>query len=77
MRADRDNRRVDDVTCELLLQLRHLYDVDTFLAIDDNPTAIALWRSLDIATARAPGWDEPIHDRPLDRITPPRYPPQS
>jgi beta-phosphoglucomutase-like phosphatase (HAD superfamily) len=58
MRADHDNRRDDDVKRDLLIRMRHLYDVDPVLAIDDNPTVIALWRSLGIPTVRVPGWDE-------------------
>jgi phosphoglycolate phosphatase-like HAD superfamily hydrolase len=60
MRADHDDRRDDDVKRDLLIRMRHLYGVEPVLAIDDNPTVIALWRSLDIPTVRVPGWEEEI-----------------
>jgi hypothetical protein len=67
MRADHDNRRDDDVKRDLLIRMKHLYDVDPVLAIDDNPTVIALWRSLGIPTVRVPGWDEHMPTAPMTR----------
>ena len=33
-------------------------DYDVKLAIDDNPSIVALWRSLGIPTLVVPGWDD-------------------
>lgn len=62
MRSDNDHRRDDDVKRDLPIRMRHLYDVEPVLAIDDNPTVIALWRSLKIPTVQVPGWhtDPPV-----------------
>ncbi len=60
MRADHDDRRDDDVKRDLHDRMCELYGVTAVLAIDDNPTVIALWRSMNIPTVRVPGWEEEI-----------------
>lgn len=56
MREDGDHRKDFDVKRDILASLRERFEI--VLAIDDNPSVIALWESEDIQTIRIPGWVE-------------------
>lgn len=58
MRRD-DDQRVDvEVKREILARIRRTHRV--VLALDDNPSVIALWQSEHIPVIVVPGWDDPI-----------------
>jgi phosphoglycolate phosphatase-like HAD superfamily hydrolase len=54
MRRDDDTRRDVEVKREILAKIRQRYDV--ILAVDDNPSVIALWESEGIPVRLVPGW---------------------
>lgn len=58
MRRDDDQRADVEVKREILAHIRRTHDV--VLALDDNPSVIALWRSEHIPVIVVPGWDDPI-----------------
>jgi hypothetical protein len=55
-RADRDGRRDVDVKRDILVAILRTYDV--VLAVDDNPSIIALWNEERIPVVTWPGWPE-------------------
>jgi FMN phosphatase YigB (HAD superfamily) len=57
MRRNGDQRKDVEVKREILAKIREHYDV--VLAVDDNPSVIALWESEGISVKRVPGWIEP------------------
>lgn len=57
MRADGDRRRDAEVKRTLHGLVSEQFT--PVLAIDDNPSIVALWRELGIPTVRVPGWIEP------------------
>lgn len=61
MRADRDERRDDEVKRDLYEMMRRR-GYDPVLAIDDNPVVVALWQSLSVPTVVVPGWIDPKDD---------------
>ena len=56
MRGNDDDRRDVEVKRDMLATIRRAWI--PVLAIDDNPSIIALWESEDIPTVRVPGWLE-------------------
>jgi phosphoglycolate phosphatase-like HAD superfamily hydrolase len=58
MRSDDDERRDDDVKRDLYAAMRRR-GYEPVLALDDNPTVVALWQALSIPTVVVPGWDTP------------------
>lgn len=56
MRANDDNRRDVDVKRDILAEIRKEYV--PLVAVDDNPSIIALWESEGIQTYTIPGWDQ-------------------
>lgn len=58
MRRDNDQRYDVDVKRDILRSIRQTHRV--VLAIDDNPSIIALWESQHVPVLVVPGWDDPI-----------------
>lgn len=56
MRDDGDHRKDFDIKRDILASLRERFEI--VLAIDDNPSVLALWESESIQTIRIPGWVE-------------------
>ena len=56
MRPDADERPDVEVKRDILSRLREHYRIA--LAVDDNPSVVALWRAEDIPVVRVPGWPE-------------------
>jgi phosphoglycolate phosphatase-like HAD superfamily hydrolase len=57
MRRNGDQRKDVEVKREILTKIRQHYDV--ILAVDDNPSVIALWQDEHIPVRIIPGWTEP------------------
>lgn len=58
MRRDNDQRHDVDVKRDILRSIRQTHRV--VLAIDDNPSVIALWQSQHVPVLVVPGWDDAI-----------------
>jgi FMN phosphatase YigB (HAD superfamily) len=56
MRADDDGRRDVDVKRDILWRLQQRYRI--VLAVDDNPSVIALWNAEHIPVVTWPGWSD-------------------
>lgn len=54
MRRDGDHRKDVEVKREILAKIRARYEV--VLAVDDNPSVIALWQEERIPVRLVPGW---------------------
>lgn len=54
MRADDDDRKDVEVKRDIYAQFANRYRI--IKAYDDNPSIVALWRSLGIETVEVPGW---------------------
>lgn len=56
MRSEGDYRPDYEVKKDILRTIRQAYD--PWLAYDDNPSVIQLWREEKITTIRVPGWED-------------------
>lgn len=58
MRRTGDQRPDVEVKTEILARIRAA-GLDVVVAIDDNPSVIALWETESIPVTVVPGWDDP------------------
>jgi len=56
MRGNQDHRRDVEVKKDILTRIRKTHT--PVIAIDDNPSVLALWEAEHIKTIRIPGWEE-------------------